>query len=53
MLLQHRDPTLLKTITKYIITIWPNIEKVKGFKGQLEIKVLINICKKVYNVVIV
>ena len=29
------------------------MEKVEGLRGQLEIKVLIEICKKVYNTVAV
>ena len=50
---QYREPTLLKAITGYIIIIQPNIEKAKGLKGQLKIKVLIKICKEVYNTIAV
>ena len=50
---QYREPTPLKIITRYIITIQPNIEKVKGFRGQSETKVLIEICKEVYNAITV
>ena len=51
--LQYRDPTPLKIITRYIIIIQPNTEKGEGLKGQLEIKVLIEIYKEVYNTVTV
>ena len=53
MLLQHRDPTPFKTLTGYIITIQLNMEKLEGFRGQLETEVLIKIYKELYNTVTV
>jgi len=53
MPLQHREPTPLKIISGYIIIIQPNIEKAEGLRGQLEIEVLIEIYKEVYNAVVV
>jgi len=50
---QYREPTPLKIITGYIIIIRPNIEKAEGLRGLLEIEVLIEICKEVYNTIIV
>ena len=53
VLLQYRDSTPLKTTTGHTITIWPNTEKAKDFRGQLETEVLTKICKEIYNTVIV
>ena len=53
VLLQYREPTSLKIITRYIITIRLNTEKAKGFRGQSETEVLIKIYKEVYNTIIV
>ena len=53
MPLQYREPTPHKTILGYIITIQLNIEKVEGLRGQLKIKVLMEIYKEVHNAVAV
>jgi len=53
MLLQYREPTPLKTTTRYIITIQPNTEKAEELKGQSETEVLTEICKEVHNAITV